>query len=98
MLVESETTVKIKKACCVLHNFVRRHDGLNSEDSQSFMQSSPTRYLTGVENSPTNAKDVRKYFVQYIHNKRNLLVNLYFTYDSLVVDVSCHVQDLRKSI
>jgi len=71
MLVEPETAVKITKACCVLHNFVRRRDGFNTEDTQSSMQSITER--RGVGNSPTNAKDVREYFVQYVNDTNHAL-------------------------
>lgn len=54
LLVEPNFAVAITKTACVLHNFVRRRDGYNSEDA--------------VGNSTSNAKDVREYFVNYFNN------------------------------
>lgn len=72
MLVEPNTAIKITKACCVLHNFVRRRDGFNIEDTQSCsMESIMER--RGVGNSQTNAKDVREYFVEYVNNPNHAL-------------------------
>jgi len=67
MLVEPEAAVKITKACCVLHNFVGRRDGFNSEDTQNCTMESITE-RRGVRNSQTIAKDVREYFVEYVNN------------------------------
>jgi len=33
MLVEPNFAGKITKACCVLHNFIRRRDGFNFENT-----------------------------------------------------------------
>ncbi|CAI6357592.1 unnamed protein product [Macrosiphum euphorbiae] len=71
MLVEPEPAIKITKACCVLHNFVRRRDGFNTEDTQSSMESITER--RGMGNSPTNAKDVKEYFVQYVNDTNHAL-------------------------
>ncbi|CAI6372232.1 unnamed protein product [Macrosiphum euphorbiae] len=65
MLVEPNFAVKITKACCVLHNFVRRRDGFNFEDSLNGGMDSITE-RRGVDNAQTNAKDVREYFVKYV--------------------------------
>ncbi|XP_025196002.1 uncharacterized protein LOC112595125 [Melanaphis sacchari] len=35
LLVEPDFAVVITKACCVLHNFIRRRDGYNTEDTQN---------------------------------------------------------------
>jgi len=58
MLVDPNFAVKITKACCVLHNFVRRRDGFNFEDSLNCGMDSITE-RRGVGNSQSNAKDVR---------------------------------------
>ncbi|XP_022162492.1 uncharacterized protein LOC111028245 [Myzus persicae] len=72
MLVEPNFAVKITKACCVLHNFVRRRDGFNFEDSLSCGMDSVTE-RRGVGNAQTNAKDVREYFVSYVNHPNHAL-------------------------
>ncbi|CAI6373815.1 unnamed protein product [Macrosiphum euphorbiae] len=72
MLVEPNFAVKITKACCVLHNFVRRRDGFNFEGSLNGGMDSITE-RRGVGNAQTNAKDVREYFVKYINHPNNAL-------------------------
>ncbi|CAI6371325.1 unnamed protein product [Macrosiphum euphorbiae] len=67
LLVEPNFAVAITKAACVLHNFVRRRDGYNSEDAQICNMENITR-RNGVGNSTSNAKDVREYFVNYFNN------------------------------
>jgi len=67
LLVEPNFAVAITKAACVLHNFVRRRDGYNSEDAQICNMEKITR-RNGVGNSTSNAKDVREYFVNYFNN------------------------------
>lgn len=57
LLVEPNFAVTITKAACVLHNFVRRRDGYNSEDAQICNMENITR-RNGVGNSTSNAKDV----------------------------------------
>jgi len=64
MLVEPNFAVKITKACCVLHNFVRRRDGFNFGDSLNCGMDSITE-RRGVGNSQ---KDVREYFVSYVNH------------------------------
>lgn len=58
LLVEPDFAVAITKACCVLHNFVRRRDGYNTEDAIGKI---------GVGNSTSIAKEVRDYFVNYFN-------------------------------
>ncbi|CAI6367312.1 unnamed protein product [Macrosiphum euphorbiae] len=72
ILVEPDAAVIITKACCVLHNFVRRRDGFSVEDtmSSSCMESVQRR---GVGNIQKNAKDVREYFVEYVNNPNHAL-------------------------
>jgi len=72
MLVEPDFAVKITKACCVLHNFVRRRDGYNYNDSLNCCMDS-TAERRGVGNSQTNAKDVREYFVKYVKHPSHAL-------------------------
>lgn len=67
MLVEPTFAVKITKACCVLHNFVRRRDGFNFEDSLTCLMESIAE-RRGVGNCQSNAKDVREYFVKYVND------------------------------
>ncbi|XP_022179001.1 putative nuclease HARBI1 [Myzus persicae] len=67
LLVEPNFAFAITKAACVLHNFVRRRDGYNSEDAQICNMENITR-RNGVGNSTSNAKDVREYFVNYFNN------------------------------
>lgn len=69
MLVEPSAAVTITKACYVLHNFVRRRDGYNFEDTLNLsfsMESVTERQRVG--NIHSNAKDVRQYFVKYVNN------------------------------
>jgi len=74
MLVDSNVAVTITKACCVLHNFVRRRDGEdnNFEDSQNNLMESLVERV-GVRNSQTSPKDVREYFVTYVNNPNHAL-------------------------
>jgi len=72
MLVEPNFAVKITKACCVLHNFVRRRDGFNFEDSLSCGMNSITE-RRGVGNTQTNAKDVGEFFVNYVNHPNHAL-------------------------
>lgn len=66
-MVEPNVAIQITKACCVLHNYVRRRDGFNSEDTFSCPMEDVTARI-GVENSATLAKDVREYFVSYVND------------------------------
>ncbi|XP_050437787.1 uncharacterized protein LOC126843996 isoform X2 [Adelges cooleyi] len=72
MLVEPNFAVIITKACCVLHNFVRRRDGYNFKDSLDCSMDSIAE-KRGVGNSQTNAKDVREYFVKYVNHSSHAL-------------------------
>lgn len=70
--METNVAVTITKACCVLHNFVRRRDGYKYEDTLNCnMDSLIDR--RGVGNSQTNAKDVREYFVTYVNDPNHAL-------------------------
>lgn len=72
ILVEADAAVIITKACCVLHNFVRRRDGFSVEDtmSSSCMASVQRREVGNIQK---NAKDVREYFVEYVNNSNHAL-------------------------
>lgn len=74
MLVDPNVAVIITKACCVLHNFVRRRDGEdnNYEDSQNNPMESLIERV-GVGNSQSYAKDVREYFVTYVNDTNHAL-------------------------
>jgi len=66
LLVEPDFGVAITKACCVLHNFVRRRDGYYPEDTQTCDMVDANEKI-GVGNSTSVAKDVRDYFVDYFN-------------------------------
>lgn len=74
MLVDPNVAVTITKACCVLHNFVRRRD--DEENNHEDIQNNPMESIVervGVINSQTSAKDVRKYFVAYFNDPNHAL-------------------------
>jgi len=61
LLVEPDFADDITKACCILHNYVRRRDGYNFEDTLS-------NYLEDIENENNSGArqqgiDVREYFM-----------------------------------
>lgn len=60
--VEPEFTDDIIKACCILHNFVRKRDGINFEEAE-------THCLDDIEARGTGARsqgiEVRDYFADY---------------------------------
>ncbi|KAE9533657.1 hypothetical protein AGLY_009006 [Aphis glycines] len=64
--VEHDVAVAVTKACCVLHNFVQRKDGLNNDDILSCTMDDLTS-RRGTGNPPINAKEVREYFVKYFN-------------------------------
>ncbi|XP_022166114.1 protein ALP1-like, partial [Myzus persicae] len=64
--------VKITKAACVLHNFVRRRDGFSVEDTFNCKMEGYT-IKKGVGNALFEAKEVREYFVDYINSPGNIL-------------------------
>lgn len=72
IMVEPNVAIQITKACCVLHNYVRRRDGFNFEDTFSCPMQDIT-VGTRVGNSTTLAKDVREYFVGYVNDSRHSL-------------------------
>lgn len=56
----------IVKFCCILHNYVRRRDGYNFEDTLSY-------HLEGIQNyrnagARHQGIDVRDYFADYFVN------------------------------
>lgn len=72
LLVTPDFAVAIIKAACVLHNFVRRLDGYNFEDSIDCNMDDMTDKI-GVGNAPSSAKDVREYYVQYFNTPQHAL-------------------------
>jgi len=60
--VEPEFADKIIKACCILHNFVRRRDGFNFEDTDTNMLQDIKVRGTGARSQGT---EVRDYFANY---------------------------------
>lgn len=60
--VEPEFTDIIIKACCILHNFVHKRDGINFEDAE-------THSLDDIEACETGTRsegiEVRDYFADY---------------------------------
>ncbi|XP_060881937.1 uncharacterized protein LOC132953562 [Metopolophium dirhodum] len=66
LLVEPDFGVAITKACCVLHNFVRRRNGFYPEDTKTCDMEDVNQKI-GVGNSTSVAKDVRDYFVDYFN-------------------------------
>lgn len=66
LLVEPDFAVVITKACCVLHNFIRRRDGYNTEDTQNCEMEDEIEKI-GVGNSTSVAKEIRDYFVDYFN-------------------------------
>lgn len=53
---------EIIKSCCVLHNFVRRRDGFNNEDTETNMLDDIEVHGTGAR---TQGTEVRDYFAKY---------------------------------
>ncbi|XP_060880360.1 uncharacterized protein LOC132952183 [Metopolophium dirhodum] len=72
LLVTPDVAVSITKAACVLHNFVRRRDGFNFEDTVSCEMPDISERI-GVGNASLNAKDIREYFVKYFNNPKHAL-------------------------
>ncbi|KAE9530124.1 hypothetical protein AGLY_011586 [Aphis glycines] len=64
--LEPDFAILITKASCVLHNFVRRRDGIHIEDTVNCMLGDVNE-KKGVENSPLEAKNVREYFAKYLN-------------------------------
>lgn len=60
--VQPDFTDEIIKSCCVLHNFVRRRDGFNNEDTETNMLNDIEVRGTG---SCTQGTKVRDYFAKY---------------------------------
>lgn len=57
IMVELNYVIDITKACCILHNFIRRRDGFNYEDTLSCSLEDVTTRI-GIGNSSTLAKNV----------------------------------------
>jgi len=72
LLVEPDFGVAITKACCVLHNFIRRRDGYCPEDTQTCDMEDLNKKVV-VGNSTSVAKDVRDYFVNYFNQPNHAL-------------------------
>lgn len=72
MLVTPDVAVTITKAAFALHNFVRRRDGFNVEDSVCCNMDDVSDRI-GIGNAPTNAKDVREYFLKYFNEPQHAL-------------------------
>lgn len=72
ILASPDFAVKITKAACVLHNFVRRRDGFSAEDTFNCKLEDYTT-KKGVGNASLEAKEVREYFVNYINSPGNIL-------------------------
>ncbi|XP_025194756.1 protein ALP1-like isoform X2 [Melanaphis sacchari] len=60
--VEPDFTDDIIKACCILHNFVRKRDGINYEDSQTHNFEDIEARGTGTR---SDGVEVRDYFANY---------------------------------
>jgi len=72
ILASPDFAVKITKATCVLHNFVRRRDGFSAEDTFNCkLEDYSTK--KGAGNASSEAKEVREYFVNYINSPGNIL-------------------------
>jgi len=72
LLVEPDITVVITKACCVLHNFVRRRYAYNSENAQNCEMEDGIEKI-GVANLTSMSKEVRDYFVNYFNEPAHKL-------------------------
>ncbi|XP_008180130.1 protein ALP1-like [Acyrthosiphon pisum] len=59
---EPDFVDEIIKSCCVLHNFVRRRDGFNNEDTETNMLDDIEVRGTGAR---TQGTEVRDYFAKY---------------------------------
>lgn len=70
LLVNPNFATDIIKASCILHNFVRRRDGVNFEDTLSCPLESVT--FERARNSTSEAKSVRDYLVTYVNHKNML--------------------------
>jgi len=76
LLVEPDFAEIVVKGACVLHNFVRRRDGINYEESLCCELDSIDTVFRG--SSGTNAKDVREYYAKYFNSPEGLLEWQYF--------------------
>jgi len=57
-----------------LHNYVRRKDGLNIEDTLKCPRTSHKKKKGVIGNSSSAAKNVREYFVNYVNNPNHSLI------------------------
>jgi len=62
--VEPDFADIIVKACCILHNFVRRRDGVNFEDTLSNSLGDLEEHQNDT-GGRSQGKDVRNYFANY---------------------------------
>jgi len=62
--VEPDCADIIVKACCILHNFVRRRDGVNFEDTLSNSLDDLEEHQNDTRGR-SQGKDVRDYFANY---------------------------------
>lgn len=75
-LVDPDFAEIIVKGACVLHNFVRRRDGTNYEETLYCELDSIGTVYRG--SSGTSAKDVREYYAKYFDSPEGLLEWQYF--------------------
>lgn len=68
--VSNDFAIKIVKACVILHNFVRRNDGYNFEDTLTHagLYDSPRPETTSTLRGSWRANAVRKNFAHYFMN------------------------------
>lgn len=62
ILVQPDFIDEIVQACCILHNFVRKRDGINYEDTETHPFSDIYNFGAGPRR---RGLDVRDYFAQY---------------------------------
>lgn len=68
MNVTTELAVDIKKACCVLHNYVREKNGINFQDTLSidgFDNINTTYSKVSINRGTRSASDMRNTFADY---------------------------------
>lgn len=62
ILVQPDFTDDIIKACCILHNFVRRRDGINYEETETHPFAEVTNFGPSIREQGSN---VREFFADY---------------------------------
>eukprot|EP00102_Acyrthosiphon_pisum_P012016 XP_008180995.1 PREDICTED: uncharacterized protein LOC103308764 [Acyrthosiphon pisum] len=73
ILVEPEFATLIVKAACVIHNFVRRRDGVKYEDTLHCPFESISSETNLARGSTISARDVRDYFAAYFDSPKGKL-------------------------